>query len=121
MKPTRRPQSKIQLSARISPLARNLITLERDQGGWESDGEAVEALVLRASTSPEARKLMLAVADKNPLFAAIRNSLAVNSPHDSSARTVEQLAAVVNPLGDSAAKSGKKPRPTRPEAPAAGR
>jgi hypothetical protein len=121
-----RPQkhlAKVQLSCRVSPLVRNLIALEREQGGCESDGEAVEALIMRASTSPEAYNLMLAEAGKDPLFAALRNAMAVNeglsSPPDSNAHMIEKLAKVVVPTAGSAAKPAKSPKARRPEAPAA--
>jgi hypothetical protein len=121
MNKPRKQQVKIQLSCRISPLARTLVSLERDTGGWESDGEAVEALILRASTSPEAYQLMLEQAGKDPLFAALRHAMAankgVNSPPNSNAHTVEQLAKVVNPLAGSAIKPPKPPKARRPEAP----
>lgn len=62
--------TKIQFGARISPLAKALIALEREQNGG-SYGEAVERLIYRASTSTEAHKLILEEASKDPQLAAI--------------------------------------------------
>lgn len=103
---TKSQHTKIQLSCRVSPLVRSLITLERDKGSWESDGEAIEALVLRSSTSAEAYQLMLAEADKDPFFAALRNAMAANQP-------------VASPRDDAAktAKLVKLPKARHPEAP----
>ena len=121
MSTSRNSQTKVQLSCRISPLARTLVSVERKAGGWESDGEAVDALILRASTSLEAYELMQAEANKNPLFAALRNAQAVNSAQsspDNNAR-IEKLARVVNPLAGSAAKPAKPPKSKRSAAPSA--
>jgi len=106
----KKQQVKVQLSARISPLARALLTLERDQAGWESDGEALEALILRASTSAEAYKMMLDRAGKDPLFAALRHAMAANpapaSPQDNPAQTVEKLAKAIS--------TGSSAKPVKP-------
>ena len=49
----------------------DLIKLERKSiPDCNSDGEALEALVYRASTSPQARTLITQAALKDPLYAA---------------------------------------------------
>lgn len=74
---------KVQVNCRVSPLAKKLIKLE--QRHFESEGQAVEALVLRASTSPEAHALILEEAKTNPLISALKDALYANMP-DKSAR-----------------------------------
>jgi len=62
---------KSQLNVRITPVCMDLIKLERKSiPDCNSDGEALEALVYRASTSPQARTLITQAAMKEPLFAA---------------------------------------------------
>jgi hypothetical protein len=49
----------------------DLIKLERKSiPGCTSDGEALEAIIFRACTSPEARQIITQAALKDPLFAA---------------------------------------------------
>ena len=65
------PQIKTQLNVRLIPVVVELIKLERASiPGCASDGEALESIVLRSATTPEARRLILAAAMKYPLFAA---------------------------------------------------
>ena len=53
----------------------DLIKFERKSiPGCNSDGEALEALVYRASTSPQARTLITQAAMKHPLFAAAQRA-----------------------------------------------
>ena len=62
---------KSQLNVRLAPVCMDLIKLERKSiPGCNSDGEALEALVYRASTSPQARTLITQAALKEPLFVA---------------------------------------------------
>jgi hypothetical protein len=62
---------KFQLNVRITPVCMDLIKLERKSiAGCNSDGQALEALVYRASTSPQARSLITQAAMKDPLFVA---------------------------------------------------
>jgi hypothetical protein len=62
--------SRLQLSARVSPLIKNLISLERREKELASDGDAIESLILRGAISPAEQALILAAAEKRPLFAA---------------------------------------------------
>ena len=49
----------------------DLIKLERKNiPGCASDGEALESIIFRAATSPEARQLITQAALKEPLYAA---------------------------------------------------
>ena len=65
------PPIKAQLNVRLIPVVVELIKLERASiPGCASDGEALEAIVLRSATTPEARRLILAAAMQYPLFAA---------------------------------------------------
>ncbi len=62
---------KTQLNARINPVCVELIKLERKSiPGCNSDGKALESLIFRASTSPQARQIIRQAALKNPLQAA---------------------------------------------------
>ena len=76
--------AKSQLNIRINPVCMELIKLERKSlVGCNSDGEAVESLILRASTSPEARQLIKQAVAKDPLFSAAQRAWEldqVNSP-----------------------------------------
>lgn len=63
--------TKIQFSGRISSLAKSLIEIEREESGVRSDADAMEALIVRGSTSDKAHKLMWEEASKVPLFAAV--------------------------------------------------
>ena len=66
---------KTQLTIRVSPLCVDLIKLERKGiPGCASDGEALESMVLRASTSPQALQLITQTALKDPLFAAAQRA-----------------------------------------------
>jgi len=56
---------------RITPVCVELMKLERKSiPGCSINGEALESLIFRASTSPEARQIIMQAAMKNPLFAA---------------------------------------------------
>lgn len=72
----RKKEAKIQLSCRVSKLVKMLIEIERKTAGCNSEGDAVESIVLRASTAPEAQRLIMEEAQKNPLFVAFSNALA---------------------------------------------
>ena len=62
---------KSQLNVRLAPVCMDLIKLERKNiPGCASDGEALESIIFRAATSPEARKLIKQAALKEPLYAA---------------------------------------------------
>jgi hypothetical protein len=64
-------QLKSQLDVRLTPVCVDLIKLERKSiPGCASDGEALESIIFRAATSPEARKLIKQAALKEPLYAA---------------------------------------------------
>ena len=66
---------KAQLNVRINPVCVELLKLERKcLPGCTSDGEAVESLILRASTSPEARQLITQAVLKDPLYAAAQRA-----------------------------------------------
>jgi len=75
---------KAQLNVRINHVCVELLKLERKTlPGCTSDGEAVESLILRASTSPEARELIKQAVAKDPLFSAAQRAWEldqVNSP-----------------------------------------
>jgi len=125
MSATKNKHSKVALSCRLSPLVKALINLERESGGHPSEGEAVEALVLRASNTSAAHQLVLAQAEKDPMYAALRNALSsqqtgpgrVNSSSQhfpDSNRHAAELAAVVNPFSAPGAKSGSAPKAKRP-------
>ena len=62
---------KSQLNVRLAPVCMDLIKLERKNiPGCASDGEALESIIFRAATSPEARQLITQAALKEPLYAA---------------------------------------------------
>jgi hypothetical protein len=66
---------KSQLNVRLAPVCMDLIKLERRNiPGCASDGEALESMVLRASTSPQALQLIKQAALKDPLFAAAQRA-----------------------------------------------
>jgi len=67
---------KEQLNCRVSPLVKRLIKLEWERS-CDSEGQAVEALVLRSSSTPEAAAMILAEAEKEPMFAIVRQALAI--------------------------------------------
>ena len=55
----------------ITPVCVDLIKLERKGiPGRNSDGEALESLIIRASTSPQARQIIRQTVLKEPLYAA---------------------------------------------------
>ena len=78
------PPAKSQLNIRINPVCMELIKLERKSlVGCNSDGEAVESLILRASTSPEAHQILKQAFARNPFFTATQrawNAGDVSSP-----------------------------------------
>ena len=62
---------KSQLNVRVTSVCVDLIKLERKNiPGCASDGEALESIIFRAATSPEARQLITQAALKEPLYAA---------------------------------------------------
>ena len=62
---------KEQLKVRITSIYKELIGIERRSiPNCASDGEALESLILRASTSPAAIKAICHAALKEPFFAA---------------------------------------------------
>ena len=64
-------QLKSQLNVRIAPVCVDLIKLERKSiPGCASDGEALESVIFRAATSPQARAILMEAALNNPLYAA---------------------------------------------------
>jgi hypothetical protein len=66
---------KTQLNARILPVCVELIKLERKSiPGCNSDGVALESLIYRASTSPQARQIIRQAALKDPLQAAAQRA-----------------------------------------------
>ena len=66
---------KEQLNVRISSIYKELIGIERDNiPNCASDGEALESLILRASTSPAAIKAICHAALKEPFFAAAHHA-----------------------------------------------
>jgi hypothetical protein len=67
--------NKTAIGARIHPLVKSLIALERKLNGG-SEGEAIERLVYRASVSPEATELILKEASKDAQLSALVNALA---------------------------------------------
>ena len=53
----------------------DLIKLERKSiPGCISDGEALESMIFRAATSPEARQLITQAAQHDPLYAAAQHA-----------------------------------------------
>jgi hypothetical protein len=76
---------KAQLNVRINHVCVELLKLERKSlPGCTSDGEAVESLILRASTSPEARQIIKQAVAQDPLFSAAQRAWEldqVNSPN----------------------------------------
>jgi len=66
---------KEQLNVRVSSIYKELIRIERDNlPNCASDGEALESLILRASTSPAAIKAISLAVLKEPLFAAAHHA-----------------------------------------------
>jgi hypothetical protein len=67
--------AKSQLNIRINPVCMELIKLERKSlVACNSDGEAVESLILRASTSPEANQILKQAFARNPFFTATQRA-----------------------------------------------
>jgi hypothetical protein len=59
----------------ITPVCVDLIKLERKSiPGCNSDGEALESLIFRASTSPQARQIIRQTVLKEPLYAAAQRA-----------------------------------------------
>ena len=66
---------KTQLTVRVTQVCVELIKLERKSiPGCGSDGEALESMIFRASTSPQARQIITKAALKDPLFAAAQRA-----------------------------------------------
>ena len=64
-------RSKPQLSVRVHPLVMKLIQLERASiPGCAGDGAALESIVFRSASSPEARNAIIQAAMSEPLIAA---------------------------------------------------
>ena len=62
---------KSQLNVRLTPVCVDMIKLERKSiPGCTSDGEALESIIFRAATSPQARAILMEAALKDPLYAA---------------------------------------------------
>jgi hypothetical protein len=71
---------KAQLNVRLNHACMELIKLERRNiPGCASDGEALESIIFRSATSPEARQIIKRAAAKEPLFAAA--TLALEMDH----------------------------------------
>ena len=72
---------KTQLTVRVTQVCVELIKLERKGiPDCASDGEALESMVLRASTSPQARQIIRQAALKDPLFAAALEAAYIGNP-----------------------------------------
>jgi len=70
---------KAQLNVRVAPACVALIKLERKNiPGCNSDGEALQSLIFRASTSPQARQIIRQAALKDPLQAAAQRAREVD-------------------------------------------
>jgi hypothetical protein len=76
---TRQRPSKVQLTCRVSPLIKRLIKYEWDHH-FDSEGQAVEALILRGAISPEAHAMILAEAENDPMMLAVKQAMAANPP-----------------------------------------
>jgi hypothetical protein len=64
-------RSKPQLNVRVHPLVMKLIQLERASiPGCAGDGAALESIVFRSASSPEARNAIMQAAMSEPLLAA---------------------------------------------------
>lgn len=121
--------AKSQLNIRINPVCMELIKLERKSlPDCNSDGEAVESLILRASTSPEANQILKQAFARNPFFKATQrawNAGDVSSPTHPPTET--EIALVEGPqpgeaVGDLASRyvaaSAKTPKAPPTAAPA---
>jgi len=69
-------QPKAYLSCRVSPLVKDLIKQEWDDH-FDSEGQAVEALILRGATSPKAAARILREAETDPVVQAVKQALAL--------------------------------------------
>jgi len=59
----------------ITPVCVDLIKLERKSiPGRNSDGEALESMIFRAATLPDARQLITQAVLKDPLYAAAKRA-----------------------------------------------
>jgi hypothetical protein len=67
---------KAYLSCRVSPLVKDLIRQEWEDH-FDSEGQAVEALVLRGSTSAKAAERILREAETDPVVQAVKQALAL--------------------------------------------
>ena len=77
--PPRSHFMKTQLNVRLIPVCVELIKLERKSiPGCNSDGEALQSLIFRASTSPQARQMIRQAALKDPLQAAAQRAREVD-------------------------------------------
>jgi hypothetical protein len=65
---------KVQISARISELAKRLMEIERQQQD-ESEGQFLERLILSTASSPAALQLLLEEAEKDAHLSAVVNAL----------------------------------------------
>ena len=64
-------QPKPQLNVRVHPVVMKLIQLERASiPGCAGDGAALESIVFRSASSPEARNAIMQAAMSEPLLAA---------------------------------------------------
>ena len=77
--PAHNPKRKLQVSVRVSPLVKALIELELRDNAFQTEGEAVESIVLRSADSPAAQALILKEAAKDPLYSAIRKALSASA------------------------------------------
>jgi hypothetical protein len=65
---------KVQISARISELAKRLMELER-QRTQESEGQFLERLILSTASSPKALQLLLEEAEKDLHLSTVLNAI----------------------------------------------
>jgi hypothetical protein len=72
---TQKVKPKVYLSCRVSPLVKDLIRDEWEDH-FDSEGQAVEALILRGATSPKAHARILREIETDPLMIAVKNALA---------------------------------------------
>ena len=73
--PTQKVKPKLFLSCRVSPLVKDLIRQEWEDH-FDSEGQAVEALILRGATSPKAVERILREAETDPAMLAVKQALA---------------------------------------------
>jgi hypothetical protein len=60
-------------------LVKRLIKFEWDNH-FDSEGQAVEALILRGAISPEAHAMILAEAENDPMMLAVKQAMAAANP-----------------------------------------